>query len=231
MNAEIYILLYKMLPTDIRPLDMIFFRGGEIVSKLIGVMERFTVGSGEWTHVGIVVNDALLPDYKLDPGCLYIWESTFSSKYLGGDIGILGTEGGYFGTQLRKLDQVIPAYLEKRGTKIAWAKLARNPWADETNRSSIIKKFSKLFKLYNNVRYDYNPVSLLGSMVKPLRQDNDKLFCSELVALIYVKLGILPNTVVPSSVIPMDFFGIDADHMVPCCVESLTNLGKNKLKK
>jgi hypothetical protein len=203
----------------IQPLDMIFFHGGDLASKTIHLLQKITVGSGAYTHVGIVVNDELLLGHGLEKNTWYIWESTFSSEYFGGDMGVLGTKGAYFGTQLRKLHEVIPAYLSNHGTKIAWCELKNNPWKNEENRNAIIKTFSELFNRYNHIRYDYNPVSLLGSMILPLRTHNNKLFCSELVALIYVHLGILPNTVDPSGVIPMDFFGIDADHAVPCCVE------------
>jgi hypothetical protein len=208
--------------THVAPLDMIFFHGGELISKIIHIMEKLTVGSGEYTHVGCVVNDELLPDCGLEHGQWYVWESTFSSKlFKSGDIGVLGTEGGHFGPQLRKLDKVVPAYLSKQGTAMALGKLRGNPWLDVSMRPRIIKKFRKVFNEYNDIRYDYNPISLLGSIIKPLRTHNDKLFCSELVAVVYVKLGILPADVDPAGVIPMDFFGIDADKVVPCCVGKL----------
>jgi hypothetical protein len=207
---------WKHIRQLITPLDMMFFHGGEIVSKMIDIMERLTTGSGEYTHIGICVNDQLLPNAHLDHDTWYVWESTFSSAHVGsGDVKIVGTEGGHFGPQLRKLDEVVPAYLSKHGTKMALGKLRNNPWNDILHRERLIKKFGKAFEMYNNITYDYNPKSLLGSMIKPLRTHNNKLFCSELVAAVYVKIGVLSSNVDPSGVVPMDFLGHDRDHEIP----------------
>lgn len=213
---------WKYVRSLVSPLDLMFFHGADIVSKSIDVLEKFTTGSGKYTHVGCVVNHKLLPNAGLEADIWYIWESTFSSDVVGsGDVNVLGIDGPHFGPQLRKLDDVIPAYLSKKGAKVAWGKLKNNPWYSLVDRPIIIKRFQKLYKKYNNVAYDYNPISLIGSVFKPLRQHNDKLFCSELVAVIYIKLGILGENVDPSGVVPVDFLGYDRDHEVPCLVSEL----------
>ena len=81
----------------------------------------------------------------------------------------------------------------------------------------------KSTKKYNGITYDANCWSLLSSIIPFLRPKRDHieqflntddwLFCSELVAEIYVKLGIFPDTVDPKNVVPMDFIGYDLDHV------------------
>lgn len=46
---------------------------------------------------------------------------------------------------------------------------------------------------------------------------NTKLFCSELIALVYVQLGLLPPSVDPKKIAPVEFLGIN--DAIPCIVE------------
>ena len=68
---------YKEIKSIIKPLDMILFRGGEVVSSTIRILEKLQAGNGDWSHVGLVVDTTILPNIpngKDDK--LYIWEST-----------------------------------------------------------------------------------------------------------------------------------------------------------
>ena len=75
-----------------------------------------------------------------------------------------------------------------------------------------------IYRKYDGVRYDLNLIDLLSSVypkVRKLRTFRRKycccrsvenwLFCSELVARIYVDLGILPDIIVCDDIVPVDF--------------------------
>lgn len=114
---------------DIKPLDCIFFKGTELISEAIMIMERLTLGVGEWSHVGIVVNRDIIPGLNVKDDDLYIWESTISSssKLITGDPTLDAESGkGVFGVQVRKLKDVIKNSI-KLGVKIGWGRLRNNP--------------------------------------------------------------------------------------------------------
>src|SRR3990167_5472285 len=83
----------KQLFDKISPLDLIYFKGAEIVSELIMTISKLTTGEGGYSHVGLVVNRDLLPSVEeLEPGRWYIWEAILSSSYIYGTDGILDIE-------------------------------------------------------------------------------------------------------------------------------------------
>jgi len=224
---------YKDIKNQIKPLDLVVFRGGEFVSTGIRILEELQVGNADWTHVGLVIDTSILPTIPNGkPDKLYVLESTMSGK-LSGDK-LCDVEGnGVFGVQIRDMEKLVKAYNASGNTLVGWCRLKNNPCerrSDESfddyedRMSNIRKDFSEIYERYGHRSYDYNLISLASSLFPQFRcirkkwiNTNDKLFCSELVALVYCKLGILDEEKFnPADVVPVDFTsGLDNDGIVP----------------
>jgi hypothetical protein len=232
-------ILYSAYKQHIKPFDLIFFKGNDFASAIVAWAERKTlpdksdfgyeIRNDEFTHCGIVVTSQILKHPLVEEGKLYIWESTTS--------GILAPDGiknitgrSFYGSQLRDLDSVIDAYDFPDDTAIAVAHLLPevfNPEHDlaDTDMSVIPNlrdRFTSIFNKYDNVPYAVNPVRISASAfdcIRPARKcvenspddDDLEIFCSELVARVYIELGFLSSDVIPENIIPMDYFGFDAE--------------------
>lgn len=219
--------LYEKLKDDIQPLDLILFKGSDFVSdiiRLIQYVELKNNWSEDFTHSGIIVTRELLDDDRLEPGKLYIWESTISGKLGNKVYNIKGKS--HLGVQLRCFDDLIVPYDKPNNTTVAWCKLNDNPWANVEQRVELKAKFQEVFNKYNGIRYDLNFFSLFASFIKRIRifrkavekilRTEKWLFCSEHVALTYKELGILPQEVNEKDVLPVDFIsGVDDDGHIP----------------
>ena len=239
---------YDKIKENFAPLDLILFQGSEPVSKLIGFLELETLGNGDFSHVGLLVNSEILPTIpQLQPGRWYVWESTFSAtegfmKKFSDGVANITTGEGKFGVQIRDFIDVCTSY-QKDG-KVAWAKLINNPWENTKDRKALINKVTSIHELYGNRTYNANFLALLASIFPCLRKIRDNfeellvdghsiltsmklvkddpsnpgvigwLFCSQLVALIYQRLGLIPPEIDPDNVVPVDFLGYDSDGMV-----------------
>lgn len=212
----------------VEPLDIIFFRGAESISNLISKLEKHTTHNGDWTHVGVALNKDILPIPELKEDELYVWESTFSTKIFNiqgkGCVSELSKKA-FFGTQVRNLKSLSVSYTAKGG-KIAIGKLNHNPWVEaktEEEKDILRKQMKEIFTKLNHVGYDFNPLSLLGSMFHSIRIVNEiiehdedhALFCSEHVAKVFIELGLLPKTIHAEHVLPVDFLGHDMDAAIP----------------
>lgn len=213
---------YELIKNKIKPLDLFLFKGSSIYSKFIQINSRLVTGSGEWSHCGIVITKEILDIPEIKPDKLYIWESVSSSK-THQPANIYGKH--FIGSQIRELDIVIKEYCKNPNNNVAWCEL-------QDNRRKLLKmdKIKKIFKTlfykYDHHFYDINCCTLLGAMFSCFRCCTSKfdkltenwLFCSELVALVYIDLQIFPQSVDPKYVIPVDFIGYDSDHAVPVVV-------------
>lgn len=226
MQPEFQSGLYSDIKKEIRPLDLILFRGGEFVSTAIRYLENLEVGNGDWSHVGLVVTKDVLPNLKnAKEGQLYVWESTLSGK-LNDDVMDLESGKSVFGVQVRSLDKLVPEY-NKGEALVAWSALENNPYvqrkgesdeAYKARKAKLVDTLSKLHKEYYHEEYELNPITLLAALYPCLRKLRDKLgsgkgmiFCSELVATIYCDIGVLDaKEVDPENVLPVDLLG-DAD--------------------
>lgn len=220
--------LYTQVRDSLRSFDLVLFRGGDFVSDFIRFAEKRQLqkpGSGDFSHAGIIIKSDVLNHPNVQPGKVYIWESTMSGKLSDGVYNIDGRS--FLGVQLRDFDEVVDGYDKPNDTAVAICRLQQPFPVNEEVRS----KFTALFNDLNGTRYDLNCCSLLGSLVPCLRScrgctedaldTDDWLFCSELVALVYSKMGIFPGTVNPKNVVPVDFLpGIDQDKEVPCVVQN-----------
>lgn len=250
---------YDSIKNQIQPLDVIFFRGDDVVSNAICTMEKSVLGNGDWSHCGIVLTADIIPIKNGNPNELYIWESTFD---LVKDVEL---DDYVFGVQIRRLDEVLHTYSKSPDTKIAWCKLKDNPLfpadfacaaGDINKRDHVVNVLQNLYLTYNHVCYNYNLGDLFSTLYPsvfsclngsldlisntlinkfiqnpannhPLRKKGlnavfngkkaskkekykklrTRLFCSELVSLIYVNLGILPPSVNPSHIAPVELLG------------------------
>jgi len=164
---------YKEIESEIEPLDLLMFRGGDFVSKTIRFLEKKMLGNGSFSHVGIVVTRELMPWLKmLQPGEKYVWESTMSIP-IGGfveDVPDVESGKGKFGVQIRFLEDVIDSYTNREsGSLVAWAPLKDNPWKTKENQKSIIRKVRKLHKEVGCRTYELNFLELAASLFPPLR--------------------------------------------------------------
>lgn len=188
---------YQDIKLQLKPFDLIAFRGGDLISNMISTLEKYKVGVGIFSHVGIVVTSDILPKYisndkvyHLDPNRRYILESTFSYNVKGFTDGppdiIKGT--GKFGVQLRDLEYVIPTYITSKKTKIAWCPLINNPFnplkdepVDELSkrRNDLMETFTNFFNSYHDRFYEADIKSLLAAMfpsLRTVRNVHDKVY-------------------------------------------------------
>lgn len=206
------------------PLDLIFFKGTDYISKIVMIGEDIKTAGSDFSHVGIIVNSDLLDIPELVPGILYIMESTCSTDVT--TVNVL-TGKRTFGVQIRPLIQAVNDYKNGSG-KAAWSKLVKNPFLD--NKTETVKTFTKMFTKYSRSFYDMNMFDLMGTVVpciRPIRNIvNDVIineerilnnlthvkfngvknwvFCSELVAIAYQYVGLYDDKVVPEDMTPMD---------------------------
>lgn len=245
--------MYSEIQNKFTPLDLLFFRGTEILSNTISVLEAKMNGNGDFSHVGVLINSELIPTVpQLKPGRWYVWESTISSTSVlieNLTDGAVNVENGRgtIGVQIRDLEEVI-GYYTKDGGKVAWGQLLNNPWTQTQDfpkqREDLIKRVCVVHKLVGTRTYDFNILALLASIFPCLRKPRDVfneimingysllvswklpsndvkadtsptpagwLFCSELVAIIYQRVGVLAADVNPQNVVPIDFLGYDQD--------------------
>ncbi len=159
----------------IQPLDAILFRGVDAVSKAICFMEARKLGHGDFSHAGLAVTREALDLPFLEPGKIYVWESTLSAKEgfwarFTDKIPDAETQGVRFGVQLRDLELVIPGY-SSSGGKVAWcAYRGKRPPLDEVRRGLL-----ELHAEYGHARYAVGRLKVLSVVFPALRPMRDRL--------------------------------------------------------
>ena len=220
--------LYKDMRTQLKPFDLLLFKGGDFVSDFIRTLQRFDLEhdvADNFSHVGMVVTSDILDYEFVKPGKIYILESAMSGKLGQGVKTVEGNSG--LGVFLRDFDELVYKYDKSNDTRAAVAPVVNNPYENATNeeRKELKRQFTRFFHTVNGDRYDLNPISLLSVISSPLTKlfrlirrkvsdvtDTDEwLICSALIAKTYIEFGILPDTVVPKHTYPVDFLGIDDD--------------------
>lgn len=188
---------YQDIKDKLQPFDLIGFRGGDIISDLISTLEKYEIGVGAFSHVGMIVTSDILPkchidgkEFYLTPNHPYILESTFSYCINGisdGPADVV-TGKGHLGVQLRDFEQVIPRYITDETTKVAWCQLLNNPFNRINNesietltlrRETLKNKFTEFFEEYEGRLYEIDLEGLLAAMFPSLRfirNIRDKLF-------------------------------------------------------
>jgi hypothetical protein len=218
------------IKNQIKPLDLICFRGNEFVSNTISKVQKLAFGNGDWTHVGIIITADLLNFKNSNPNKLYIWESTMSGS-LGDGVNNIETDKGFFGVQIRDFEKVINKYIKDDITKIGWCKLLNNPYELKNNepldeyrkRLNIIKLIlQNFYNKYGKSKYDYKILTMFKTIfpfinkikfLKKLFHTNNMFFCSELVATIYKEIHILDESIDPESIAPIELLGYTNDNL------------------
>jgi hypothetical protein len=157
----------------IDPLDIILFRGNDPVSHAICFMEARRFGRGDFSHAGVAVTREALDLPFLEPGKLYVWESTLSAPAgfwarFTDKVPDAETRGVRFGVQIRDLELVIPGY-QSTGGKVAWcAYRGKRPAHHEVRRH-----LHALHEEYGHAPYSANLLELFGVVFPALRGARD----------------------------------------------------------
>lgn len=211
------------IKNKIQPLDLIFFRGADVVSNTISLAEKYDVGQGSWTHVGMVITPDIVPIKNSKPDGIYVWESTMSG-YLGDGVNNIETGSWTFGVQIRDLADVVDKYDNNSNTRIGWSQLNNNPLVkkdgesdDEykTRKNKISKILTDFKAKFGNATYDYNCCDLCSGLCpkelnypdKFFGSSDEKYFCSELVAKIYQLIDVIKKNVKPVNILPEELLG------------------------
>lgn len=222
-----YGFLYEDIRSKIKPLDLILFRGSDFVSDVISLLEYKNVDNtwgNDFTHVGMILTREVFDDERLEEGKLYILESTMSGK-LGQNVYDINGNW-HLGVQIRDFDKLMPAYDDSQVSQIGWCPLVDNPVDDAETLPELREKLTAVIKEVEGDLYNLNFVYLLSAVFKRVRivrkimkkilHVNEWWFCSELVAHIYKRLGLIGEDVVESYVLPVDFIPlVDADNAIP----------------
>lgn len=207
----------------IEPLDVLLFQGSDVVSDTIRDFERFAIGVGCASHVGVVITKEWCDKIRADsPIQLLVWESILSGPL---NDGVPDEESGgtTFGVQVRDLEALL-----KTGAKVGLCKLKDNPIrrradepenAFEARTAKLKRKLARVYDRYQGASYNWNPLDLLACIfpkLRPLRDLNDAtvgkltgmntwLFCSEFTALLYQYIGVLPGDLDFRDAAPSDY--------------------------
>ena len=158
---------------------------------------------------------------------------------------------GVMGVQIRDLDELVPSYLGAPGSgaAVAWCPLLSNPWSVEADRPRLSRLALGMAEQYGGTPYDADPVDLLSTLfpcMRPVRYAFDEveasgqrvlvstglqkrtskrpwLFCSDLVATVYQRLGIIGSDVDPRDIVPVDFLG-RGESRLPCLVSEIIRI-------
>lgn len=170
----------------IQPLDLIFFKGVDWISKLVSLGEKYGDGDASYTHVGMVINTRVLATIpEMEAGVLYLWESTVSTS--ASDPTDIETGKRRYGVQIRRLDEVIKSYDNAPQIKIVVGKIKDNPWLrrekeseeDHLQRQRFIRhEMAKLHEYFGRRTYSlglYGPLAAVFPRLRTMRDDIDKV--------------------------------------------------------
>ncbi len=165
---------------DVRPMDLILFRGVDAVSNAICVVEAKKKGRGDFSHAGLAVTREVLDLPFLEPGKVYVWESTMSapagfwSKFTDQVGDAEGRDEVRFGVQLRDLELVIPAY-EASGGHVAWSSFGGERPPDDEARAHL----HQLYQEYGHAPYTANLLEVFGVVFPHVRHLRDAFDSAE----------------------------------------------------
>jgi len=217
--------IYKDYKEQIKPFDLLLFKGGDVVSDLIRVMEKRQVKNGDFSHAAVVMTSEVINEPSLKPGVLYTWEMTMSGNM---NDGVQSSDNrSFLGIQFRELDKVVEAVNSNDKSEVAVLHLLKNPWTvgDDEQKKQIANKCYTLWQAYKDAKY-VCPCTLVSALDPKLRTTQKccydmttcgtkRVFCSQWVAIIYKTISVLPKNVRDLDVLPVDFIkNIDQDHQV-----------------
>lgn len=221
---------YSEIEKNVKPFDLIFFKGGEVISRAIRFIQQSTLGvenkEDVWSHVGIVITRELFDDPRLEPNKVYVGESTLSGRL---NDGIKNVDNkSFFGVQIRSLDLLVKKYTTNDKTEIGWSRMKNNPFRDNSKeglirQQKIRDQFTIMYpNRWEGIRYDLNIISLVTAVFpffKPLHwltqkidimNTDDWLFCSEFVFDVLQVFKFYDKRIDSSLVLPNDLLGYDS---------------------
>lgn len=95
------------------------------------------------------------------------------------------------------------------GNAVALLRLKSNPW--NTNRNMCIRVMKDVYDTYGHRGFNLNPIDLLSSVFPTAKIYRNKgetiggIFCSEIITIAYKSLGIIPASIDPRDLSPMDY--------------------------
>ncbi|MCP3686626.1 MAG: hypothetical protein GY861_28645 [bacterium] len=172
---------YKNIRGDIKTGDILLFSGNSLLSKIIKLTTR-----SNWSHVGMAIESS-------EHDMMLIWESTVRQKK--NSRGIFPQVGVQISTLSQKVDEydgiVAVRHLEKEFD------------SDMTKELKLFRREAE------NTPYGFDIKELLLAVYDgPLGlniQDLSGLFCSELIAETYKRVGLVEKTIPSNEYIPSDF--------------------------
>lgn len=211
---------FRCIP-GLRPLDLLLFRSEGSLSLL---MQRISRPAGlkdeiYWSHAGVAVDSTVLPGIGLEDGVLYVMESTVSSETLLGDEPDAVHGRGRSGLQIRRLDRVLIHFSENKhnGFDAAYCNLKNQP----KQPASVVPIVQRFYAENRGAHFQSNCVHLFAAVSPRWRWLRDSLccrsvgekdmYCSQLVAALYIRLGLLDAIFDSRDVLPHDFLGNDPD--------------------
>jgi hypothetical protein len=160
---------------SIQPLDVILFRGMDPVSNAISFVQAKKLGRGDFSHAGMAVTRDVLDLPFLEPGRVYVWESTLSAPAgfwarFTDKIPDVETKGLRFGVQLRDLELVVEGY-SSSGGKVAWCAYRgpRPPLED------VRRRLLDLHAEYGHATYPTLHLKVLSVVFPALRPVRDRV--------------------------------------------------------
>lgn len=215
---------FSQIKDEIRPFDIVFFKGGDFVSDFIRWSQKKSakiknLEKGDFSHVGIIVTTKIFDHPNMIPGKYYVLESTISG-YLGNNIKNIDGNS-LLGVQIRDFEALIPAYINSK-TSISVGRLSNHPF-NNISEKRCKRIFTEFYNKHCGKYYEMDPIALSSSLCGCLRSfkkyrlsdQDDYYFCSELVAKLFQDLDILDIQIDPETVVPMDFLGNDIDEYIP----------------
>lgn len=180
---------YSDIRTQLKTGDILLFSGKGAISEGI---KFFTLS--RWSHVGIVYR---LAD-PLDPqGSVFCWESTTLSELQDAETGRLTR-----GVQRVELSERLERCFA-RGYEISVRALTR------TLTEDMIRALNAFRHEVSGRPYETSKLELLKAAYDGVfgnnKEDLSSLFCSELVAEAYQRMGLLPETTPSNEYTPKDF--------------------------
>ena len=207
---------------EVRPFDVLLFTSKDKISKLIANVQKMRTKNGAFSHTALVVTGEMMGFADND---LYTWEITMGGRMNDGITDVNGQS--FLGVQNRKLSEVIEHYGQNGSDKKV--ALLRNKTdlfsnIDDSQKEELLRRVGLLKSQVNYSPYITNGCLLVKSVFHAPRGLDDNIpkrfFCSQFVAFVLQKMGILNEKVKCEFVIPVDFIpGVDTDNEVNCCEE------------
>ncbi len=150
----------------VQPFDLLLFHGTGIFSTAIRKMQALAMDTGEFSHVGIVINSELFPDIpQLVSGRTYILDSNLVVPVVTDGVKDVRTNKVRFGVQIRDALDVFTAFYDKsEDNYISWCRLQENPWLNIEDKKEIKKDMLEFIEEFGYKPYELNCFELLGSL-------------------------------------------------------------------